>query len=322
VVELRWRLPPDDRTATSLQLWLPAGAIPRPTPALEVALVAPDGTTTSFVGEAATATARPITRRGRTIGAIGYRPPVSPADRGQFVIELCPTARVATAGPVAPSGLWRVRIRNRAYAGDAWIRAWIQRDDNIHGYPRRGRQSYFDEPSYERFDPYGRPLPTDVPPLAACPIRRAGMTNAIATGAHTLVAGGYRRREGDAAPYAAGAAEPEMAAAPRTPDAAGVSDHSRVHGGIVHAGARSGSRVALAGTSVAAPKLARWAADRLAAGGTADRAELAEAARIDDLEHYPAGPPLDGRRLGEGRMRIDDVDPPRGRLRRFDEGGR
>ena len=43
---------------------------------------------------------------------------------------------------------------------------------------------------------------------------------------------------------------------------------------MLAAGSRSGARVALSGTSVAAPQLARFVADRLAAGQTGNRADV------------------------------------------------
>jgi hypothetical protein len=50
------------------------------------------------------------------------------------------------------------------------------------------------------------------------------------------------------------------------PDALAQSDRSYVHRGILAAGTRSGSRVVMNGTSVAAPRIARAVAERRATG--------------------------------------------------------
>src|SRR3982751_1460210 len=69
---------------------------------------------------------------------------------------------------------------------------------------------------------------------------------------------------------------------PRSPDALIVSEDSRVHWGVLAAGSRSGSVVAMGGTSVAAPRAARWIADDLGAGGRGDRAAVQAHATADE----------------------------------------
>ena len=59
------------------------------------------------------------------------------------------------------------------------VRAWIQRDDSVIGFPRRGRQSHFDDPAYERFDAWGRPCTED---NKRSYVKRAGTINGLATG--------------------------------------------------------------------------------------------------------------------------------------------
>ena len=57
---------------------------------------------------------------------------------------------------------------------------------------------------------------------------------------------------------------------PRRSNAATVTQDSKVHAGLLAAGSRSGSVVAMNGTSVAAAQIARAIADDLAAGGKDD----------------------------------------------------
>ena len=181
-------------------------------------------------------------------------------------------------GPLAPSGWWIVRLRNASPGAVDPVHAWVQRDDTPPGYPVRGRQSYFDEACYVRFDAQKREVEEDAHPAQAaslCHIKRAGLINALATGNQTAVAGGYLRKELRIARYSAwGTPDPAF----RRPDAALVSDDLKVHWGVLAAGAGSGSMVALSGTSVAAPQLARWIADELAADRAGDRNAVQAAA--------------------------------------------
>ena len=84
--------------------------------------------------------------------------------------------------PVVPAGLWNLSLNNLALSPPETIEAWVQRDDAPVGYPRRGRQAYFDIPSYEIYGHDGRPLEEDDP---ACPVKRSSSMNAIATGKDT-----------------------------------------------------------------------------------------------------------------------------------------
>ena len=207
----------------------------------------------------------------------------APTERGRYLVELQPTARLQPAtAPIAPSGVWKVRLENLLLEPGEAVQAWIQRDDTAYGYPIRGRQSYFDQPCYVRFDAQGREIEEDNHPAQAmspCHVKRASLINSLATssgkniaiGAGTIVAapivaGGYLRKELSIARYSAG--EPITPPAGGTlppnlhkPDATLVSDDSKVHAGVLAAGSRSGSQVAINGTSVAAPTLARWVAD-------------------------------------------------------------
>jgi len=68
-----------------------------------------------------------------------------------------------------------------------------------------------------------------------------------------------------------------------------VSDDSPSHHGLLAAGSRSGSCLALYGTSVAAPQITRWIADDLLAGGPGGRQDVA------NLAANPPAPPPPGR---------------------------
>jgi hypothetical protein len=204
-----------------------------------------------------------------------------------------------------------VRIyRGPVYHGED-IEAWIQRDDTAFGYPIRARQSYFDERSYVRYDPIsGRPLEDD-PADPPCHVKRVSLINAIATSCTPVVVGGVFRKEMVPAEYSAGGPTWTYCddAGQRTgPDVSAVSDDSRIHRGVLGAGSRSGSAFTLSGTSVAAPQIARLAAELAEGGGRAiGRNDIATVAEDEEQVQWPN---LSLQREGQGRI-IRSTDRPR-----------
>jgi hypothetical protein len=332
VVELHWRVEPDDDTPSFLEIWLPhAGPVPPATDRIRLCVEAPGGAGATSLLNETDALPVVLANDGEVICAAQSIFRSLPTERRLLLVVLQPTARLyPTSTPqeakrIAPPGVWTVRLHNVALTPEQPVQAWIQRDDTPYGYPIRGRQSYFDERCYVRFNARGREIEEDADqPL--CVVKRAASINAIATGAETLVAGGYLRKELRLARYSAG--EPITPPAGGTlpanlhrPDATLVSDDSKVHSGVLAAGSRSGSRVAINGTSVAAPTLARWVADNynLATGTLPDRAAVCAKAQADEttlmaLPLPPAlKPPLPPERGGCGRMLRDKPEYPRDR---------
>jgi hypothetical protein len=292
---LHWKVVPDDRTPSFVEIWLPVG--PSAPGRVKVRITTPDGVVSGPLGETPT-TALQWIEDGKVLCQASYHRVAPPTDRGMFLIALQPTARVEgdddsdPPGPIAPSGVWRIELENVGLTADDCVEAWIQRDDAPPGFPRRGRQSYFDHECYRRFDEAGREIEEDQP---GCVVRRAGSMNALATGREPVVIGGLLRRELRAAKYSAGGpvTEPAGAAAPHRlgPDALTVSDDSTVHAGVLAAGTRSGSVVAMNGTSVAAPRIARWIAGELAAGRPGDRAAVESLAAAQEAGLRPPHKP-------------------------------
>jgi hypothetical protein len=256
-VDLHWKVLPDDRTPSFMELWLPD------TSPDQVRLrIRPPGGAPSDPLPQESGAGMQLRSDGGVLCEARYREVPRPTERGMFLIALQPTTRPIgedSAQPVAPSGVWTVTLERVSAAGHPVVEAWIQRDDTPFGYRRRGRQSFFDEPCYRRFDRQGRPIETDHhPDQPPCHIQRAGSINAIATGAQTTVVGGRLGKEERLASYSA---RPEDAAKSAVLLDSEISDDSLVHGGVLAAGTRSGSIVALRGTSVAAPQRARYLAD-------------------------------------------------------------
>lgn len=336
---LNWRLLPDDRTRSILEIWLP-DVRPVEEARISLSIATPDGTECSqehrlkegdkevlqaFEGKHVICDAR------YAVVSVPADGPRRAVKRGLFRIMVQPTTRLLPTGAgldkrVSPSGVWRVKLHDLGKGESFTVQAWIERDDTAHGYPVRGRQSYFDHACYERFDEQGRERADD--PDRPCIVKRAGMISGIATGDETIVVGGYLRKEREPSSYSAGgsiARESETTAIPPIPDpvAAMVSDDSKVHAGVLAAGSRSGSVVAMRGTSVAAPRVARIVADELAgaAGGgmkgsgskpPGSRAAIAELAKNSEAPGRSGDARAGERppqRVGAGRLRLREPIP-------------
>jgi hypothetical protein len=310
---LSWKVMPDDTTPSFMEIWMPdLGAS---TPSCELVVTTPTGATTP----------QPIQPGEEWVWKDGndvlckvlYLTTLAPGrTRPMIFIALAPTFSVDGARKVAPSGTWIVKLKKKN-AGPATIDAWIQRDDTPYGYPRRGRQSRFDddEKNYPYWDSMGREEEND---STASYIQRKGSVNAIATGQSSIVMGAFIRKDWRPAKYSAGGPviHPTGRGLPKDdgPDAVAVSDDSRVQLGILASGTRSGSKVPINGTSVAAPQITRWAAERMAAGGWQNRHSVDKFVRLGappspwpgtmTEANRPAGAPtgLPELRVGSGRV--------------------
>lgn len=319
---LEWRVPPDDFTDSFLELWLPGAVAGAPYPfQVRVQVTTPTGDVSPWVNRGDPPWNWPV---GEVLCQVVYHDAVATWNRDRIAIQLAPTSTDDAAHPVAPSGVWRVVVENLGPAVD--IAAWIQRDDTPYGYPRRGRQSHFEDPAYVRFDPVsGREIEVD---NAASYIKRDGSINRLATGSETIVMGGFRRSDRRVAKYSAGGSNvpppgvlPPVGVLPphrNGPDAVAVTEDSPACHGVLAAGSRSGSVVAMNGTSVAAPQMARWIANRMAAGLPCDRAAVAALAGAQPpVNPAPGHPPLTAERIGAGGVEFPPVAPVPP-IRRFD----
>jgi hypothetical protein len=319
-VAFEWIVQPGDRTHSVVHVWLPDIGVKRMT----MTVVLPDGRRYPIEE---TLGPRVVIRdgAGNRCGLLQYV--VYDQKRSLFYLAIAPTERPEPhPRPRAPAGEWRLEF-HRVGAAKVVAHAWVQRDDSLYGYPQRGRQAYFDHKDYVRFaerrdfDLRGDEVTDDEDPaqaLTPSPVTRASLFNAIATGAGVITAGGFHERDCRLAGYSAGGPntppEPAPPAPPvpyrRKPDALLPAEGSKAHGGILGAGARSGARVAMGGTSVAAPQLARHVADLLAAGLAGDRAAVADAAANSPLcpDPEPPDPTKPPARVGWGRL--PRLDPP------------
>jgi len=304
--ELCWRIQPDDATPSFLELWLPQapGASGYQ---LEIEVTTPTGDRSPAIHAGDEWVWMPGS--APLCKVLYLSPPPLGVARDRVFIAVAPTVALEAGPEVAPFGSWRVQVTNRARK--VTLDAWIQRDDTPYGYPRRGRQSRFEDPLYQYVDDAGRKDLEDNPASA---VKRDGSMSAIATGRKTVVIGGFRRNDWHPAAYSAGGQRvnsPERGApSPHGPDALAVSDDSVVHAGLLATGTRSGSSGALIGTSFAAPQITRWIAEELAAGRPGDRhavAQLAAASEAAKPPYAPAKPAPE--RGGAGRIARPGLDP-------------
>jgi hypothetical protein len=323
-VELFMRLQPDDVDPSTVQIWLPCAPAGGPTKSrVCLSVVSPTGVASGPLKEEAFSQIE-LTQNGANCGLGVYSPAseigttlADVGDRAVFRIDFNPTAQSPDSATdptdvLAPSGIWTIRLKNESLSADDKIEAWIDRDDLLYGYPRRGRQAYFDDKTYRRFDQEGRPLDDD-PIIPNSVVRRGGMINAIGTGQQAVVVGGYRRRDLTEADYSAGGpitvacnSKPDKGC---KPDALVVSDDSRVHTGLLAAGTRGGSVVALSGTSMACARLTRWCVEQLAGGAFPDRAAVATFAQAGETALPSDKPELPPDRRGSGRVVFSEVTP-------------
>ena len=302
---LRWFLQPCDMTSTFAELWLAPGADPA---SHTFTLTAPNG-------EATTIGPQPghthVTVAGKMVGQITldqYR-----KTRWRVTICLAPSDPKALPPPphaAAPAGEWRITVRRNANLhGAIWLR--VQRDvDHEQGHTG-GRQSWLVDPAYDPYAGDGAPAQVDDPGAAVMVHRMDGLNGLASQGVSLNVAGhvdslGKVARYSSAGPLAG-----------RGVDVSAPTDRSPAVTGIVSTGTRTGSFVALQGTSSAAPQIAReLAAAFLAAppapGAAPDNYAAALAARPNVVGVPVTGPdcgpgPKGRARLGTLRLTLGNA---------------
>jgi hypothetical protein len=307
---VRLNVLPDDRTLSFAEFWLPQAL----TGTVSLSVSAPNGDAGSAAlqSDSAIGSAMECTN---TDGQIVARLTLCENDSGRrfFHFAILPTGGDDARAVRAPSGYWTFAFSQKG-GGDQWVDGWVQRDDASFGFGRRGRQAYFDDPAYERYDETsGAPAEQDNDQSI---VRRTGTVSDFATGTETMVIGGYRGADGSATLYTARGELDGNAMRIRCPGAMAVSDVSRIHGGVAAAGSRSGSVRFLNGTSVAAPQVARLLADAMAAGDIHATGQGKKKSPADWLRalaragetQWPA--PLDRDQAGDGRI-DQDLTPAR-----------
>jgi hypothetical protein len=263
---LQWLLPPDGRMSAFVEVWWPQGVGPLPT---NLTVQPPRGAPVPVVPGK-----QPFPGWSVDLQAVGASP--------RALISVNPTAGDPTtvSGPCGP---WTFVFGPTPGSPPGPIHLYLARANHNMGARRLALPSRFTDAAYEA----GRFV---APALryaeaAGSAVRRAGTLNGIATGASTVVVGGYRLADKMPAPYSSSGPSrgPRM-----QPDYACASDLSPAVPGLRAAGVRGGTVFRLIGTSSAAPQLGRI----LANGPTAPHRD-------------PPPPPSYPVRMGQGRLRPD-----------------
>lgn len=261
---LRWVIPPDDPTPNFLEIWSePREA--RGSPRLGLSLAVPGQPLQRVEPAASFDRFRDLRSSKEARGPIArlYHSWHAPVDGGIFgrevlTLAIQPTVPRDGNAPFAPPGHWLIVVNSEDEA--VWpVDLFVQRDDSLPGYARRGRQSWLEDDSYARRDASGRLITED--PANPGLVQRAGTYNALASNAEVTLVGGSRLTSsgdaiGDASFSALGFVDAGVGRR-AGPDVMKPADGPATSPGLVGAGARSGSRVALRGTSFAAPRAAR-----------------------------------------------------------------
>lgn len=301
VAELPWRILPDDKTSSFVQVWLPPSG--ETAQQIAVSLVPPFGDPATVPWSCLDHAVQWVVDKG--VVARLYHQKVRRPDgrhRERVVIAVCGTESDDDSDVRAPVGLWTIRIRNLRLAGDAVVDLRIQRDDSLMGQRPTGRQSYFDHPLYATYEePSGR-IRNDSEGEAG-PVTRKGTYNSYATGLKAVVVGGYRRADGAPAIYSGSGSN--FSGRPG-PTLSAVSDESRAVSGILASGTYSGSVFRQNGTSVSAPAVTRALADVIASDPTI-ACDGAIQRLLDGIGGNYQGPqeryrPVEAARQGRGRL--------------------
>ena len=244
---LKWQVQPDDSTDTFLELWYDRSAAGR----VEVKVTPPEGDTCrASIDTAWTLRSAAAAPPG---AAVIHRANVASGRSDAMVlIALAPTTARDPAAPVATPGTWTVSVSLLDDGDPVEVFAWIERDDPTIGSRGSPRQSTFVR---DHLKP-----PRNQECAKASVVQRSITCNSIANGANTIVVGGCvgRAVEFEMARYSS-AGPPRRAAGVRAewPDLVAVSEESLALAGVPAAGTRSGIRVRMNGTSVAAPQVCR-----------------------------------------------------------------
>ncbi|MGZ5150443.1 MAG: S8 family serine peptidase [Burkholderiales bacterium] len=311
---LNWRILPDDPTPNFLEIWLPRRGSSND--GCEVTVTTPSGDESISVRAGNVYTWCP---RNDTLCTVVYLNEIATGDRDMVLVAIEPTVSFETRD-VAPSGTWDVSIKNLNTSGTLDVDAWIQRDDTPFDFPRHGRQSRFEDQNYQRFEGEEKDIPEDSPIRRVrgrvkaddegnddSDIKRSGTINSIATGEEPTVVGGFRRSDGAAVPYSSSGPALQSAGGqpPKAvPDLSAASEDSVGCHGILAAGTRSGSVVAINGTSVAAPSVTRRISMQMAAGNWGGRTAFHDQIQGEESTNppdYKPKPP--DSRVGLGRIR-------------------
>jgi Subtilase family len=311
---LNWQVQPADASISAVQIWLDNEGFGQN---VDLTVQGPGGLDPVTLDTSADLDLGVLVDDAGTLIGVAYYLSsfITPFKRSVFGVILFATASPFDVKPFAPSGRWELTLGTDAGGEDVGMHAWIERDETLPGFSEFGRQSYFDDPKYARFyEPgiaaygldkrlIGGLLGYD-PIGSTALVQRKGSLNGFAGGDDTVVVAAFVRtsltKDSPMALYSSTGLTRN--GVDIFADASAISESSKVARGVVSAGSASGSFVALNGTSVSAPQVARWIANQLATGQSGGPAAVSAAADNQDpsgINNPRKPPPI---RAGSGRM--------------------
>ena len=271
-----WKLLPDDRTSSYVEIWLPEGMNPEGytvsvTPPPGYALsggghidISADETLDDDTDPNKSGDPRRFTElemNGENIGQLSVD--FHRSSRWRVLVALIPTISTRGQSRRAPSGNWRIEIHQNTgdeLAEDQQINVWVQRDDDPASLNTGGRQSRLVDLTDTSASEPRHPLRQYSETLGF--IRGYGGMNGVASSPDVTRIAGYVAATGKVSHYS-GASGLTL----KTDGSAGhwgaattytaVADNSRLMPGTPSIGVRSGSGTRLAGTSGASPAASR-----------------------------------------------------------------
>lgn len=270
-VRLDWRIRPEDHTPNFAEIWsdlIPGGGGEAPAHPLSLSAAPPFGPESPCEeGRAGQMTTlsddahppRPVARV--YCRAHDNRPPcgsVAPDwHRVGYIVCTAPTLEIDRTGG-APSGRWKLALSGSGAEAGRRAFAYVQSDQTLTFGSVTGLLSTFDHPDFEAVDESGRatdaydyptdgsqPRLTDHPP----PITRRGTLNAIGSHSESRVIGSYRETDGRPSTFSSAASSEPVGDGRAAPTALLPGQEGAARFGILAAGSRSGSAVAMQGTS-------------------------------------------------------------------------
>ena len=284
--DIGWRIQPDDRTITPIEIWGPVHDGP-PDGRFQITVTPPGLAPTTTAFTAPWQYSLLTGADGAELGRAYYTPRLLENGRwreGATVI-VNPTCPQFPGEPWAMPGEWRVGIAPGSL--DGVYETSVQRDEVIRGFPREARQSSLHDPAYRAEDEAGRPILSD-PPAGGARVVRDGAFNTYAGGTRPIRAGAVEAAGLSLTSYCSTLGDGQGG------DCLLPVDRSHGLSGMIVRGRASGGFSIQAGTSLAAPQFARWLAARLAAGDApADRGAIRTLAQLHAAQPNPT-PVLDG----------------------------
>lgn len=259
---LVWEAKPDDITPSFVEFWGPwRDDANTPEHCMQLRIARDPGGAMVPTTFAAHGSFEELSQAGKPVGRayLQYRP-FGTGGREVITLAMHPTVPVRPSDAYIQPGRFRMAID---LTESSVVDAYIQRDDSIRRFRSGGRQSKFQDAHYQTHDPSGRELAFDVRDADARVLRR-GTVNAFACGFSQIRVGGTYGDDDstDIVDYSGLAGDGHNR--PITGDVTAPADRSKIRPGIVTMGALSGSRQAVSGTSMSAPRITMALAKKLA----------------------------------------------------------